>query len=224
MKKYLLTATLLAGLIGSSAFAVTNTVTSANIVGYIKDNAPVGYHITGMQFDNATNTPQTVYGNTLPKGSKVYKFNGSDYVTAQYTDVFVPGTGLVTKWNASINLSLGDGYWLQVPGATNAILSGNVPMDASITNHISEGLQILSYPYPVDRVVTNLGFLPSKGDKIYVFNGNDYITSKYTDVFVPGTGLVTKWNNETLAIPAGSGFWYETTNAPDWVTIRPFNQ
>ncbi len=224
MKKILITA-LLSSLIAGAAFADnSNVVSSANVVGYVEDVCPSGFHISGMQFYNETNTPETVYGDTLPKGSKVYMFNGTDYVTAEYTDVFVPGTGLVTKWDTALDLSLGSGYWVDVPSTTNTILSGDVPLDDTITNSIIEGFQLLSYPYPTDRVVSNLGFSPAKNDKIYVFDGTDYKTSKYTDVFVPGTGLVTKWDDETLAIPVGQGFWYETTNITSWIVNRPFDK
>lgn len=196
-------------------------VTSANIVGYNKDTAnAAGLHISGMQFLNETNTPTSVYGDQLPKGSKIYKFDGS-YTIVTYTDVFVPIQGLVTKWSSEVDLGNGDGYWVEVPSASEAILSGEVSTENSITNNIEIGLQLVSYPYPVERVITNLGFTPAKGDKIYVYDGS-YTIITYTDVFVPIQGLVTKWSNETLSIGVGEGFWYEAVSPQTWIANKPF--
>jgi len=217
MKKTLLIAA--AALISATAFAQTGVVSSANVVGYIKDVSPAGFHIAGMQFDNPTNNLSTVFGDSLPKGSKVYTFD-SGYTIAEYNDVFVPITGLVTKWNPDTVLASGEGFWVSLGGTSTNIFSGDVPMDDVITNSIVEGFQLCTYPYPVDRVVTNLGLNPSKGDKIYVFDGG-YTISEYNDVFVPIVGLVTKWN-PVSPIAAGQGFWYSTTNATDWVVTRPF--
>jgi hypothetical protein len=217
MKKTLTLAA--AALISASAFA--QTVTSANIVGYVKNEGPTGFHIAGMQFDNPTNSLSTVFGDTLPKGSQVYTFD-SGYTIAEYDDVFVPITGLVTKWQPDTVLTSGEGFWIELASPVTNIFSGDVPMNDVITNSIVEGFQLCVYPYPVDRVITNLGFSPSKGDRIYTYDGG-YSIAEYGDVFVPIVGLVTKWAPETTAISAGQGFWYETTNATDWVVERPFD-
>lgn len=218
MKKLVLTAAVVA-----CAGVVSAQVYSENIVGYNKDAASAaGFHISAMQFENATNTPTTVYGSQMPVGSKIYKFNGTSYDTSTYGSVFVPIQGLVTKWSAELNLAGGAGYWVEVPSAAEAVLAGEVPAAASITNQLSAGFSLVSYPYPVDRVVTNMDLSPAVGDKIYVFNGTSYDTSTYGSVFVPIQGLVTKWSNETLAIGVGEGFWYETTSAQAWVVNKPF--
>jgi 3D (Asp-Asp-Asp) domain-containing protein len=203
--------------------AHSQTVSTVNIMGYTKDISPTnGFHISGMQFDNESNTVTTIYGDTLPKGSKIYVWNGSGYDTASYTDVFVPIVGVVTKWTADLELGNAKGYWVEAAGSAESILTGDVPMDNAITNSISTGYQLLSYPYPVDRVVTNLGFSPTSGDKIYVWDGTGYSSSSYTDVFVPIVGLVTKWTDETLQIKAGQGFWYESVTDTTWIANKPF--
>ncbi len=201
---------------------LAQTVTSANIVGYNKDVSAVGFHISAMQFENATNTPQTVYGDSMPAGTKIYKFNGTSYDTAAYGSVFVPIQGFVTKWSADLDLGSGDGFWVEAPSAAEAIVSGEVPSAASITNELSVGFNLVSYPYPVDRTVADLGFAPVAGDKVYVFNGTSYDTSAYGSVFVPIQGFVTKWSNENLAISVGEGFWYEAAAAQTWVAEKPF--
>jgi hypothetical protein len=194
------------------------------MVGYNKDTSTNGFIISGMQFFNDTNTPQTVYGDQMPKGTTIYKFNGATYDIATYTDVFVPIVGLVTKWDAAVDLRGGDGYWLQATNSTTAVKVGEVPLEQFTTNSVTNSFNLVSYPYPVERVVSNLGFNASEGDKVYVFSDGVYEIVTYGPVFVPIVGLVTKWSDETLPIAVGQGFWYETTNATSWIVERPFDQ
>ena len=200
------------------------TVSSANIVGYTKDTADdAGFHIAAMQFINATNSPESIYGDSMPKGTKIYLYNGSGYDTSTYQDVFVPGQGSVLKWGTDLDLVSGVGYWVETPSAAEAVLSGEVPVADSVTNSIVVGFQLLSYPYPVSRMVSELGLTPAEGDKIYVFNGTGYDTSTYQKVFVPGQGSVLKWDDETLSIDVGEGFWYEAVASQTWIAERPFD-
>ena len=208
-------------LMGMVSLAAAQEVVTLGTFGFVKNTLTNTYHISGMQFANApSNTPEIVYGDTLPKGSKIYVWNGG-YIIVEYNDVFVIGEGLVTKWDADPELENGQGYWVEVPSITNTVLSGTVPTDDAVTNSISIGLQLCSYPYPVDRVVTNLGFTPSKGDKIYDWSGG-YVITEYNDVFVIGEGLVTKWDNETLPIALGEGFWYESVVNTNWIATKPY--
>ena len=222
MKKLIATVAVLAC---AASVVSAQTVTSQNIVGYNKDVSAIGFHISGMQFDNAVaNTPTTVYGDSLPLNSKIYTWNGSGYVIATYGQSFVPFVGLVTKWNSEPVLGNGEGYWVESTGAAESVLSGEVPLDAAITNSVAAGFSMLSYPYPVDRVITELGFTPVLGDKIYAWNGTGYTIVTYGQSFVPFVGLVTKWNNETLPISVGEGFWYETATPQTWIATKPFSE
>ena len=215
---------IIAGLICVVSAASAQVTTTSSVVGFRKIDEPAGFHISGMQFNVTTNnSPETIYGDTLPSGSKIYKWTGSGYSSATYGPVFVPGQGLVTKWNASLTLDQGEGYWVESPSAVDASFYGEVPLADTVTNSISAGFQLCSFPYPIDRVITNLGFTPISGDKIYVWNGSSYASSSYGQVFVPGQGLVTKWNNETLSISVGEGFWYESGVNTNWVATRPFS-
>ena len=54
------------------SIASAQTVITHGTYGFSRVEEPAGSHIAGMQFENATNTPQTAYGDTLPIGSKVY--------------------------------------------------------------------------------------------------------------------------------------------------------
>ncbi len=197
------------------------------IVGVSRVQEPMGFHIAGMQYNSdATNTPESVYGDSLPFNSKIYKFEGgAGYQIATYGQVFVPGVGLVTKWSSDLNLASGEGYWVEAPGAVDTHMYGDVPVADAITNSIVTGFQICSYPYPVDRAIADLGFTPTAGDQIFVWNSAEtgYEIISYGSVFVPGTGLVTKWNNESVQIKVGQGFWYSSVVDTDWVVNRPFD-
>ena len=209
-------------LMGMVSLAAAQEVVTLGTFGFKKVAEPAGLHIAGMQFNNVTNTPKTVYSDTLASGSKIYTWNGTGYSIALYGPVFDPETGLVTKWDASPDLGNGDGYWVEASSAVDSTLSGDVPMDDAITNSIVVGLQLCSYPFPVDRVVTNLGFTPFSGDKIYAWNGTGYAISLYGPVFDPETGLVTKWDDETLSVAVGEGFWYESGVNTNWIVAKPF--
>jgi len=220
MKKSMV-ALLLSGIISGAASA--QSVSSANIVGYVKAIHPSGRVIAAMQFNNGTNTPETVYGDSLPLNSKIYVWNGSGYTIATYGQVFVPGQGSVTKWDTNPLLEAGRAYWVETPSEVEAIISGDVLMDESIEIEIHEGLQLLTFPYPVERTITDLGFTPSIGDKLYVWNSETgYVIITYGPVFVPGQGSVTKWDNESLTVKVGEGFWYSAVLDNTWSVAKPF--
>ncbi len=158
----------------TAMFTVAQTaLISENIVGYNKFVAPgAGLHISAMQFLvlDGSNTIQSVYGESLPSGTRIYVWTGTSYAVATYGPVFVPGQGLVTKWNQpDLKLNNGDGYWVEVPVAASSMLAGEVSRAESITHTIATGLQLVSYPYPVERTVGTLGLNPSSGDRVYIW-------------------------------------------------------
>lgn len=220
--KYLL---VFANLLAAGAPAQDVSIMSS-IIGVSHVQEPTGFHIAGMQYNaDSTNTPASIYGDTLPFGSKIYRWSGNYYDSSEYNefydfDIF----DYVVKWDVDFSLGDGEGYWVYAPLAVDTYLNGDVPLADAITNTISVGFQICSYPYPVDRVVTNLGFTPSYGDRIYVWNGTGYDYAEYNqfydfDIF----DYVVKWDNETLHLDVGQGFWYKSTVATNWVAQRPFS-
>ncbi len=212
-----------AAVVACAAVVSAQTVTSVNIVGYNKYIAlEAGLYIAGMQFNNDTNTPETVYGASLPVGSEIFAWNGDGYDSALYGEVFVPGQGMVTQWDAAPTLGNGDGYWIDVAAATEAVLSGEVPAEGSITNILSAGVNLISYPYPVERTVIGMEFDPVEGDEIFMWTGAGYETALYGEIFVPQQGFVVKWDNETLSVDVGQGFWYDSVATQTWVVNKPF--
>lgn len=207
-------------LTGITFTATAQTVVS-EVVGFSKTTVDAGgLYIAGIQFNYETNTPQYVFGDSLPLGSQVFVFDGSKYVISTYRKVLVSGK-LVTKWNLDFDLGSGQGFWVSVPSSTNVTFYGTVPTMASETNSLVVGLNLVSYPYPIDQVVTNLEFTPSLGDKIYFFNGVQYEIATYRKVLVSGK-LELKWNIPDISIPVGQGFWYEAVSNQQWIATRPY--
>ena len=205
-----------------AAFAAQANTTSANIVGYSKSAYTGGFAISAMQFDGGAAGPTAVYGDQLPANSKIYTFDGSSYSISTYGTAFVPGQGLVTKWNSEPSLGAGSAYWVSTPSSVEAIVSGEVNTADSVTNVISAGFSLNSYPYPVERTVGELELSPTAGDKIYLWDGSGYTIITYGSVFVPGQGLVTQWNNASAVVGVGQGFWYSTASPQTWVVNKPF--
>ena len=210
MKKLVMTG---AVLVCAASVALAQTVTSANMVGYNKGEN-TSFQILGTQFDTGDSTPAGVFGDQLPLGSKVYTFDGS-YQISTYTEGFF---GAPNFWSVESDIGGGVGYWLAVPEGTHtSIVSGEVPLDDSITNSIVAGFQMMSYPYPVERNVTQLGLAPQIGDKIYKFT-DAYEISTYTKGFF---GAPDFWSSDFL-LGVGEGFWYDSGVDTSWVVTRPF--
>lgn len=219
-------AKIILALFASVAISIAQQGTIMGIFGASHVQEPAGYHIAGMQYNpDATNTPSSVYGDSLAFGSKIYRWNGTGYESSEYNEFYdFEIFDYVVKWDVDFSLDRGDGYWVYAPSAVDTYLNGNVPVVDTVTNTISVGFQICSFPYPVDRVVTNLGFTPSYGDRIYVWNGANYESSEYNEFYdFEIFDYVVKWDNESLPVGVGQGFWYKSTVATNWVVQRPFS-
>ncbi len=217
--------TVLALCVAAATYAQENAVYSANIVGFQKTDVPAGLQIVGMQFDNDKTTVKDIFGDTLPEKTEVMVFDGLKYNISTYTKVFVPGgQGLVLAWsNPDLDLSIGEAFWINAPQLMSLTTSGSVPLDDKITVQINEGLQLVSYPYPVETTVGKLNLTPNDNDEIMVYNGSTYEISTYCKVFEPGSGHILKWTNPDLVIKAGQGFWYKSSSDMSWVVNRPFD-
>jgi len=190
-------------------------VTSKNIVGYNKTVLKGGLQLLGTSFIKTNATPETIFGDRLPVGSKVYRYNGEIYNIAEY----IVGFGGV-GWDNSFDIGQGVAYWVDVPeGTMTNLLSGEVETADAVTNTVATGLQLFAFPYPVEMKVKDLGFTPTVGDHIYYYNGSGYNIAEY----IVGFGGVG-WDND-FTIPVGYGFWYESHASSNtvWIAERPFN-
>jgi len=210
----------------ATAIVSAETVTSENIVGYnkaisVSGASGSGLQLFGIQFDTAaSHTPESVFGSSLPYGSKVYMYNApaGPYSIAVYTQ---GAFGNPDGWNNAFEIGGGIGFWVEIPsGSYTNIISGDVPVSGTVTNSISAGLQLVTYPFPVVKTVKQLGFTPSYGDKIYKYNApaGPYSIAIYT----PGAfGNPDDWNND-FEIGVGEAFWYEATSAFSWIVTENF--
>lgn len=225
MKKLLMTVAVLA----CAASVVSAQVTSANVVGYNKNTSQAGLQLYSLQFfGSADATPTSLFGDSLPVGSKLYIWandgaGGGNYsAIAEYIQPPFP-PGAATKWDSDPVVSLGDGFWINLPsGAADVegVFAGDVLMDATADVTIEPGLQLVCNPYPCDILITDLGITPTVGDKLYVWTNDGAGGGNYTTIaeyiqppFPPGAA--TKWDNTTLVITVGQGFWYKSNAGGD---------
>ena len=80
---------------------------------------------------------------------------------------------------------MGDALWAQAGGYdTNELfLIGEVLLELAITNSITNGFNLVSYPYPVELSIRDMGFEASVGDTISLWNGATYDTYEYKSFF-----------------------------------------
>jgi hypothetical protein len=114
------------------------------------------------------------------------------------------------------------GFWGEAPSPVESIVAGEVYMQDAVTNNLVPGLQLISYPYPVQVSISQMELNPTVGDKIYKYvpgSGYGGNIATFQSVFIGGTA----WNVD-LTFDVGEGFWYESASAGtvQWVVNRPF--
>jgi hypothetical protein len=212
-------------------------VTSVNAVGYVKKTITKGEpSLLRQDFltMDADPTPETIFGDTLPIGTKVYTWDGSSYTISEYRDdVFdLDLLQVVTNWNVEIMLDTGVGFWVILPddapeASYDVTLLGEVPNSGTESNEVS-GLALVGHPYPVETSfkATDLASQGIIGDKAYFWDGQSYTVLEYRDdVFdLDLLQIVTNWNLD-VTIALGEGFWYQRADATtiDWVEPQPYD-
>ncbi len=199
MKK-ILSATLIAGLFSGAAFAQT-TVSSANIVGYVKRDIPPGqYTLLGVNFGNETQTLIDVFGTNQLRSSadfatadRVMLFDKISAVYKRYAlkspqNLYYP-CNTVMEWytGAATNPAIpaGTGMWI-IPASgastTNTIyMSGDVVTAPTSVVSIVEGYQLVSYPFSSDMTLGSISTSNltksadfATADRIIVWENNTY--------------------------------------------------
>jgi hypothetical protein len=202
-------------LITSAALAETN-VLSQNAVGYIRKSTAEGnWNLIGMQFDTLdgeTIVIGDVLGtNGVPNNTKVFIYDkiGATYLSETYYDGFGwhPGTNAIER---------GDGVWVKTPASHDFFVMGEVPSAATNNFSLVGGFQIITYPYPVERALTNsiLNDIAENNDKLYTFDGTNYTTYTYYDGF--------GWNPNDLIFEPGMAFWYRSGSGASWSEPKPY--
>ncbi len=199
--------------LASLAFADSNVVSSANVVGYVqKSVVSNSFTIVSPQFLVADTNGVALSDafSDIPDNSVVYAWDNG-YTRYVYfgglwynmDDGYAPADDVIIKQGAAT--------WLQSTATTNVVMSGDVPQASSITNEVVEGFTLMANPYPVGLT---LGDMPTNSlpdnSVVYAWDGS------YTRYIYFG-GL---WYNmddgyapaDDVAIDVGDGFWMESTN------------
>ncbi|MFA5689416.1 MAG: hypothetical protein WC959_09775 [Kiritimatiellales bacterium] len=181
MKKWVIL--LASASIAAGIFAESNTVTSANILGYVKVDAPPAgaFDILSLvQFskendeiniqDAISNLNELNASTTWENADKLYVWTGTSYkqygLYADGTDVFWMGDD-ASRWTlpfvpampATITLRRGNAVWYTT--GNNAVpakilISGDVFMDSSFNTEVYAGFSLIAYPYSSDISLADL--------------------------------------------------------------------
>ena len=234
----------------------TNVVTP-NIVGYVKvDAAASNLTIIAVPFNPAgsstNNIPlaldqflstNLVASGDSPSADEVFLWTGNGYKEAWLND---DSWGPDTAWKwcfqgsdgnpvpcASTNIfdvSVGQGLWLKNRhDAKTLYFSGEVPMAATTSVAMAQGLLMIANPYPVERTLDQListnsgahasGDSPS-ADEIFLWTGNGYYEAWLNDDSW-GPDTAWKWcfqgsdgnpvpcaSTNLFTVKPGQGWWY----------------
>ena len=236
----------LTGLLAATlAHAASNEVYSVNVVGFSKVDVPVGLSIMAMPFDAEAGTIDDVVGTNGVYGSTSFVADNVmlyDEVTQQF-DIYwlfshssIGGAKWrnVGGWATNVYLYPGMSFWYRSRAAemwTNSMVGDVVP-DAAVTNTIVPGLQLLSYPYSADVVLTDMnltngvyGTTAFVADNIMLYNTDTQQFDIYW-LFSHSSVGGPKWRNvggwaTNVVINMGEGFWYRSRGASNLTWIEP---
>ena len=217
MKRFIVPA-VVAILIGGSAFADTNVVSSVNVVGYnqvaILSNQLV---LVSLDFNTTNNTVAGLFG-SLPTGSQVSIWDPSPAPTGQKWNVYGK---IRTGWSPSGTnvIAIGSGVFIKGASATNIWLAGDVPTNETATIVTASNLlKILSYPYPADMPLTNtvLAKGAATGEQISLWTTNGWA--------VYGK-IRTGWNPTTITnvvLKVGDAMFYKGVTNRAVNEVKPY--
>jgi len=220
MKRLVLAVIVAAAALALFCYAQTNQVLSRNAVGYVKVTCPRGgLVLVRMDFESLDGSDlhaEDVFGDQLPIGTKIYKW---DPTLASY----VMDNKTFAGWGTNIVFERGMGFWISVPdsAASNeyeVYMMGEVPdrfTAPTSTVNISSGLTLVGYAYPTDILWTNttLAKQAQIGDKLYYWDGTNYVLNNKT---------FAGWADPNLVITPGMGFWFKTSNDTNWLESKPY--
>lgn len=136
-----------------------------------------------------------------------------------------------------LNTSLG--YWLKAGSAGTVTFSGEVPSSDTVTVQVSAGLNLVSYPWPMDVDLKNIQMNGQSGyddesfdptTELRVWTGGGYDTYGWTgnllvdspnmasEMGVSDNSLDNLWLNDAYEVPdeplpIGKGFWIKAEKA-----------
>lgn len=227
------------------SFAQTGPVYSINAMGFNHIPVPAGaLNLGSVPYDRASNSINDVIGPQLTPGPDL---NSSDIayffdpVAQLYRICYLYTDGTNTYWvdnesqnSATNRVAPGVGLWFQSRqiAGQSVVALGEIPTDATMTNAVVPGLQLLAYPYPASVGLSQLtlsngatrGFTLDSADTLYLWDAtaqNFKIYYYFTDgsLVEYATGDVA-----TNALQPGQAFWFKHNGAGfSWVESKPYS-
>jgi len=228
MSKILATA-IITSLIGGAAFAQTNVVSSANVVGYVqKTLLPGKYTLIGVNFTSGGEDPtlkDIVGTNQLKAASNPLSADRIvvfDTQVARYQSYalydgdheFYP-CNTAEEWNTADPTNpvvpVGTGFWIISASATTNTLtmSGDVVGVQTNTVDLVSGYQLVAWPFSADQAIATIDTSnltknsnPLSADRIVVWEGDHYQNyGLYTDGDWYPCNTATEWNDALTETP-----------------------
>ena len=220
----------------------------SNIVGYQRVGIPSnGFALVSSPFDAGTNASvQEVVGPQLTGNTGIAAADQIlfwDQQASKYVQLYLHSileqwvdTSAIPNIIATNEIANGQGFWFGSVQSSNqsVVIVGDVVVDDAITNAITPGLQLLSYPYSTDIPLNESGLTNGLGggfadsDHVVIWDAS---TQTYKQFYLHPT--LKLWV-DTSVVPniiatnilhTGEGFWYErnvTAGNFDWIEDRPY--
>jgi len=213
-------------------------VTSVNVVGYQNTDVDAAeYVLVAAPFYvmGTDNSIQTIFGDQFTgganagEGDQILFWDGSEYkINWKHTS----GTWVEEGFASTQAIDQARGFWVKSNAGGDQVMSllGEVVDDAVVTQRVSNGLNLLAYPYNASILVTNTtldavaqgGADPGAGDNLIKWNAGiqDYETYwKHTS----GNWVKDGFADNDAVLGMGEGFWYVRRGAGvDWVESIPY--
>lgn len=237
--------------IAGTTFAA-ETVSSANIVGYVKTDIVGGqYNLIGINFGDdsqtladAIGTDQLTANADFTLADQVFMFNTDTLSYEKYAlktdEQFYPCNTVMEWYTASATnpvVPIGSAMWVVPAAATGTnelVLSGDVNIAATSTVSVTTGYQMMSYPFSCD---ITLGEMSTEGltanadftmaDQVAIWNG-----SSYTKYGLKNDGLwypcntVMEWYTSSPAsdqkVAMGGGYWLISQGVTTYIVPSPY--
>jgi hypothetical protein len=246
--------------------AQTDVVYSVNVVGFQKVTVPPadvggGLQLLGVPFDANPGTLDEVvgthgiYGSTVGTADNIIMYDPTAGPSAQYKTYYLRFNASAEKpmwryagetqvWATNVYLYPNQGFWYRnrATVAFTNVMTGDVVYDATVSVTVRPGLQLLSYPYSSEIVMTDLGLTNGTygstvgtADTIIMYDpeaapGQQYLTYYLRFNALEGkpmwryAGSTQVWATNTVIKPQ-QGFWYKSIGAGnfEWLENRPYN-
>jgi hypothetical protein len=179
-------ATFALGIASSSA----QTVYSANVVGYCTIQLTNGYTMVANQMDvDGTGVNNSIYsclGSNLPNSTIVEVWNGAGFAPTKWS----LGSHKWSVNNQTVTNAMqpGNGFFVSSAVQTNFIEVGTVIQGTNVAP-VTVGYQVVAPNVPLTGGIrTALGYNPSKGDIVEIWNGAGFAPHKWSGSAWSGGG------------------------------------